>query len=50
MEKQEEATLALLVKAADTAGEILPTPFQLSHFGLKGYKTVKKSCETSKTL
>ena len=49
-DKQEATTLALLVKTADSTGEILPTPFQLPHFGFKGYEAAKKLCETSSTL
>ena len=49
-DKQEAATLALLVKTADSTGEILPFPFQFPHFGLKGYEAAKKLCETSSTL
>ena len=47
---QEASTLALLVNAADAAGEVLPVPFQLPHFGLRGYEVSKKLCETTKTL
>ena len=47
---QEASTLAILVNAADAAGEVLPVPFQLPHFGLRGYEVSKKLCETTKTL
>ena len=47
---QEASLLSILVKAADTAGEVLPVPFQFPHFGMRGYEATKKLCETSKTL
>ena len=39
---QETSTLSLLVKAADAAGEVLPVPIQLPHFGMRGYEATKK--------
>ena len=47
---QKASTLAILVNAADAAGEVLPVPFQLPRFGLRGYEVSKKLCETTKTL
>ena len=47
---QEASTLAILINAVDAAGEVLPVPFQLPHFGLRGYEVSKKLCETTKTL
>ena len=38
---QEASTLSLLVKAADAAGEVLPVPFQLPLFGMRGYEEVR---------
>ena len=50
VDAQETATLSLLIKAADSAGDVLPVPYQLPHFGFKGYEAAQNLCETSKTL
>ena len=42
VDKQEAATLALLIKTADSAGDLLPSPYQFPHFELKGYEAAKK--------
>ena len=39
---QEASTLSILVMAADAAGEVFPVPFQLPHFGMRGYEATKK--------